>query len=198
MATKLSAARTTATAGIYCGLLYGAHAERIHTFLNFDPENFDEGGDVLPDTLPQGTLFLPMPSSQTVSDQRRWIISLPPGGDIVLDDGAKRAVLDRKSVLPVGIKEVTGSFLRGDAVRILAENGDQLARATVNFSAEELDKIKGHRSSQFKGVLGYECSAEACHRGNIILMQSDVAAPDPRPSGLGDRTLSTDSLQSYS
>mmetsp|Transcript_5113 Transcript_5113/g.11314 ORF Transcript_5113/g.11314 Transcript_5113/m.11314 type:complete len:438 (+) Transcript_5113:141-1454(+) len=161
MATKIVAARTASTAGIPCGLIHGAHSARLHTFLDYEA---DQSGCA----LPEGTYFLAMPAGQTVGDTRRWILSLPTSGELVVDDGAARALSDHKSLLPIGIRKVQGSFLRNEGVKVM-HRGAEVARGIVNFAAEELEKVIGKRSGDFEELLGYTCAPEACHRSNIIL-----------------------------
>mmetsp|Transcript_31400 Transcript_31400/g.46840 ORF Transcript_31400/g.46840 Transcript_31400/m.46840 type:complete len:146 (-) Transcript_31400:101-538(-) len=109
-----------------------------------------------------------MASAQTVGDTRRWILSLPSAGELVVDDGAARAMANHKSLLPAGIRKVGGRFLRNECVRLI-HRGSDIARAIVNFSTEEMEKLQGHQSSEFEDLLGYPGCAEACHRDNIIM-----------------------------
>merc|ERR1719316_1116132 len=121
MATKLVAARTAVAAGMRCGLLHGAYPERIRSFLAGRPE---EGNA-------EGTYFEAMHVSQTMRDQRRWILSLPVNGDVFLDEGAVNAVQKKGNLLAVGVKDVktTSGFLSGDCIRLLQEDGKEIARA---------------------------------------------------------------------
>merc|ERR1712113_434731 len=107
-------------------------------------------------------------ATQRVSQTRRWIVSLPIAGELMLDDGAAGAISNHKSLLPAGIRDVRGRFIRNESVR-LKHYGTEIARAIVNFTAEELQKIKGRQSADFEELLGYPCNPEACHRDNIIL-----------------------------
>jgi len=162
MATKIVAARIASTAGIPCGLIHGAHPARLHGFLDY--VNAAEGSEV---PLPEGTYFAAMEAKQ-IGETRRWILSLPCAGELALDDGAAEAMANHKSLLPVGLRKVSGRFLRNECVRLL-HRGTEVARALVNLSAEELEKVRGRQSSEFEDLLGYPCCAEACHRDNIIL-----------------------------
>lgn len=164
MSTKIVAARTASTAGIPCGLINGAHSQRLHTFLAY------LGGAVVDEDvpLPEGTYFMAMDAAQTVGETRRWILSLPSSGELLLDDGAAKAIANHKSLLPAGIRKVSGGFLRNECVKVM-HRGTEVARAIVNFNAEEMVKIRGHQSAEFEELLGYPGSAEACHRDNIIL-----------------------------
>jgi len=160
MATKLMAGRTASAAGIRCGLINGAHVDRMQTFLKYDADSPES-------PLPEGTYFMAM--NRNLNANRAWILSLPASGELVIDDGAARALAENKSLLPVGILKVTGQFLSGEAVKI-CHRSNEVARATVNFTSDELTKIKQRNSSEFEEILGYTCCAEACYRGATILM----------------------------
>jgi len=167
MATKVVAARTVSCAGIPCGLINGSKPWRLLSFLShvFDE---DRPSDCEERPLPEGTLFLAMQVTQSITDVRRWILSLPVSGEVVVNDGAAKAIAERKSLMPAGIVSVTGSFLRHECVKLLHE-GNDIARALVEFSSDELAKVVGRNSSDFEVILGYSTGPEACHRKNIIL-----------------------------
>jgi glutamate 5-kinase len=167
MATKLVAARTAVAAGIRCGILHGEHPERIHSFLGEEQPDHD--------TI-EGTYFDAMTVAQTMHDQRRWILSLPPCGDLLLNDGAAKAVRKQKNLLAEGIKEVRTSsgFLRGDCVRLLQQDGKEIARAISNFAAREVQMIRGLHNDEIEGVVGQDCEPDVCFRGNIVFTEPDV------------------------
>lgn len=169
METKLVAARTAVAAGIHCGLLHGAFPERIHSFLVADPE---EG-------TTDGTYFQAMPASHTMCDQRRWILSLPFQGELILDDGAVNAVQKEGNLLAVGIKEVKtdAGFLSGDCIRLLQQDGKEIARATSNFSSEDIQKILGLENDAIDGVIDHVGEPEVCFHSNIVITE-----PEPEPS----------------
>jgi len=166
MTTKLLAARTASVSGIPCVLLNSGFPKRLLDHLEFEPS--DAGTS---EPASDGTYFMAMDASQTVHDTRRWILSLPAAGELVLDDGAARALGNKKSLLPAGIRDVQGSFLRNEAVKLIHQ-GNEIARGIVNYTSEELSKVKGLSSGKFEDALGYNPGAEACHRSNIILTTS--------------------------
>eukprot|EP00927_Polykrikos_kofoidii_P080956 TRINITY_DN78006_c0_g1_i1.p1 TRINITY_DN78006_c0_g1~~TRINITY_DN78006_c0_g1_i1.p1 ORF type:complete len:443 (-),score=79.09 TRINITY_DN78006_c0_g1_i1:41-1369(-) len=168
MMTKLLAARTASSAGIPCGLINGQEPQRMLAFLEFDYTDSATDNDP---TMPMGTYFMGMDVTQNVSDTRRWILSLPIGGDIVIDDGAAIALANKKSLLPAGIISITGDFMRNEAIR-LVYLGQEVARSIANFDACEMNKILGHHSSEFEDLLGFACNPEACHRSNVLLIAS--------------------------
>merc|ERR1712048_909099 len=181
MVTKIMAARTTSSAGIPCCLINGKHPQRIFKFLNYDygsvtvePVTKEGGGVAKEDAVgdaPEGTYFQALETTQKVGDTRRWIFSLPVAGELVIDDGAAKALANRKSLLPAGIVAVKNRFLRDEAVKLIHQ-GAEIARGLVNFESDELSKIRGQHSSDFERILGYSCSAEAMHRDNVILTAS--------------------------
>lgn len=120
--------------------------------------------------LNEGTIFLPQ--SDKMSGRKRWIaFSLPYRGTIKVDSGAGLALTKRgKSLLPSGIIGVSGDFEFGDAVRCVDENDREFARGLTNYSAEEVDLIKGKRTDQIETVLGYRYYDEVIHRDNLVLL----------------------------
>ncbi|CAE7247181.1 unnamed protein product [Symbiodinium sp. CCMP2592] len=167
MATKILAARTASVSGIPCVLLNSSFPKRLLGLLDFAPP---EAPDEV--KLPEeATYFMAMDCAQTVHDTRRWIVSLPVAGELTLDDGAARALGAKKSLLPAGVRQVQGTFMRNEAVR-LCHAGSEVARGIVNFSSEQLSRILGKSSHEFEDLLGFSTCTEAIYRGNIILTTS--------------------------
>jgi len=193
MSTKIVAARTATAAGIACGLINGAHSSRLHGMLEFiyQPE---ENGQCQRD-LPEGTYFKAMKVAQTVGDTRRWILSLPCAGELVLDDGAARAMANKKSLLPARSLSVRGSFHCNESVK-LVHRDLEVARAVATLSSEELSKIRGRNSAEFEEILGYPVKVEACHRDNIILTVTAETLQQARSPSKGTvrRTKSSNSI----
>jgi glutamate 5-kinase len=89
----------------------------------------------------------------------------------VLDDGAVQALTGgHKSLLPVGVKVVQGSFRRGEMVVCVAPDGREIARGLANYSALEAQKIIGQSSDVIERLLGYMAEPELVHRDNLILV----------------------------
>lgn len=190
MATKILAARTVSTAGIRCGMINGEFVERVNSFLRHKEGESDS-------PLPEGTYFKAMTPTNNVSDQRRWILSLPVNGVLTIDDGAARAIANHKSLLPVGILKVEGKFIRNEAVR-LVHRGRDVARALACHSSDELGQVRGKRTAEFEDILGYPLEAEASNRSHIIItvavesLQSfDVVGKLPGSSGAPPRARSS-------
>lgn len=119
----------------------------------------------------EGTLFLPE-KQRRLSSRKRWIAFGKSGkqNKIVIDEGAKKALLEKgKSLLPVGIKNCCGKFEQGDVVTVVDENDSAIAKGLTNFSCEEVDKIKGLKSTEIEETLGYKHYDEVIHRDNMII-----------------------------
>ena len=117
-----------------------------------------------------GTLILP--KGEALSSRKHWIAFNPkPKGDVIVDDGAKKAVVQKgKSLLPSGVVKIRGNFERGDLVTCLGPRGREFARGLVNYSAKELEKIRGLRSNQIESTLGYKYSDEVIHRDDLVVL----------------------------
>jgi len=119
---------------------------------------------------PVGTFFLPQ--AEKMQSRKHWIAYvLRPQGYLVLDRGACKALLQGgKSLLPSGILEVRGNFRVGAAVQCLDEQDNAIAAGLSNYSASDLVKIKGLKTSDIEKVLGYKDSDEIIHRDNLVLL----------------------------
>ncbi|MHB1092652.1 glutamate 5-kinase [Thiobacillus sp.] len=104
--------------------------------------------------------------------RRQWLADhLQLRGGVVLDDGAVRAVREHgKSLLPVGVKGITGDFERGEVVAIVDVEGYEIARGLINYGAGEARRIAGKPSSAIEAELGYMDEPEMIHRDNLVLM----------------------------
>jgi glutamate 5-kinase len=108
-----------------------------------------------------------------LENRKRWILAGPtPAGRLIVDEGAAQAVRDHgRSLLPAGIVAVEGEFGRGDTVRIAAAaRPDELARGITRYDSRELDLIRGCRSHEIAGRLGYAYGPVAVHRNDLILL----------------------------
>jgi glutamate 5-kinase len=119
-----------------------------------------------------GTLFLPR-KCRRLSARERWIAFGKIGGGrkLILDKGACEALVSRgKSLLAVGISKVVGDFKRGDVVQVCNQSDELLGKGLVNYSSEEIRKIKGSKSSEIQKILGYMDYDEVVHRDNFVLL----------------------------
>ncbi|HEY8345634.1 MAG TPA: glutamate 5-kinase [Bacillota bacterium] len=157
MITKLEAARIAMHSGIIMLLVSGEEPEIIDEIIN---------GRGLENTL--GTIFLP--GNGRLHQRERWIaFAGQPQGEIRIDQGAVTALVNRKkSLLPSGIIAVHGSFGPGDLVRILAPDGTEVARGLTNFSAEEVRRIMGEKTTSISEILGSKSYDEVVHRNNLV------------------------------
>ncbi|MFP4104935.1 MAG: glutamate 5-kinase [Phycisphaerae bacterium] len=117
-----------------------------------------------------GTVLFP--ARQKLSSRRRWIgAASRPQGKLTLDAGAVRAITQRgKSLLPSGITEVIGKFQKGATVSLIDADGTSVARGLSNYSADQVRRIKGLRTSQVARTLGDKPYDEVVHRDNMVLL----------------------------
>jgi len=101
--------------------------------------------------------------------RKKWIISsIFPKGELVIDDGAKKALLNGKSLLAAGIKKVSGKFNKGDHIKILDVKRKEFARGLSSFSSEEVYKIMGCHSNEIEKILGYISKSEVVHKDDMV------------------------------
>jgi glutamate 5-kinase len=157
MATKLKAARQAARAGISVIIARGRDPEALAAVL--DPER------------ETGTLILP--AQHRLRGRKHWIAyALWPVGTLGLDRGAADALRKRgRSLLPSGIRDVSGEFTSGDCVSLLDQEGIEFGRGLVNYPAIDVVKVKGLRSDEIARVLGYKVADEIIHRDNFVLIE---------------------------
>jgi len=117
-----------------------------------------------------GTLLLP--DQDRLAARKQWLAGhLQHAGRLVLDAGAVRALREGgRSLLPVGVRQVEGSFLRGEAVACVDEQGRQVAVGLVNYGADEAARIAGQPSERIEALLGYADAPELIHRDNMVLV----------------------------
>ena len=113
------------------------------------------------------TWFLPKVSK--LDARKKWIISsISPKGELIIDDGAKKALMKGKSLLAAGIKNVLGKFNKGDHIKIIDRDQKEYARGLSSFSSDEILKIKGHHSNEIKELLGYISKSEVVHKDDMV------------------------------
>jgi glutamate 5-kinase len=117
-----------------------------------------------------GTLFLPR--QKGLPSRKHWIAhALKPKGKIVVDDGAKRALVENgKSLLPSGILRVEGRFGVGDMVSCTGLDGAEIARGLTNYHSHEIEQIQGRKTHEIKSILSYKSYDEVIHRDNLVLV----------------------------
>jgi glutamate 5-kinase len=152
MVTKLVAAKIALAAGCRMAIAMGKHDNPL--------AKLADGG--------RATWFVPQAEPKTA--RKRWIAgALLPVGSLTVDDGALKALLAGKSLLPAGVVAVDGSFERGDPVVVRAGDGRELGRGLSAYSAEDARRIRGHKSGEIERLLGYRGRDEMIHRDDLVL-----------------------------
>ena len=114
------------------------------------------------------TLFVS--DASPVASRKRWIQgALVPSGKLYIDAGAAAALNTGRSLLPAGVRRVEGNFTRGDAVRILTEDGAEIGLGLVAYDAADARKIAGRKSSEIAAILGFGGRDEIIHRDDLVL-----------------------------
>lgn len=154
--TKVAAAEEAAIAGIPTIISSGLASRPLSRIFSSDEV--------------AGTLILPEPNRLT--HRKHWIaFNLKPAGDVIVDAGAYEALSRKgKSLLPSGLKDIRGAFGVGECVRCLDTQGREFARGLVNYSAHELNQIKGLHTSKIEKILGYKAYDEIIHRDDLVLL----------------------------
>ncbi len=155
MYTKILAAKQTMSFGIPTLVVNG--------FDDSIADKIFEGKSV-------GTLF--WAGREKIKKRKHWIVhTLKPAGKITIDSGAEKAILSRgKSLLPAGVIKVEGKFEFGNAVRILGEDGKEIARGLVNYNFRDLDSIMGMRTNAVKKIFEDNFYNEVIHRDDLTLL----------------------------
>lgn len=155
MITKVKAAKLAARSGAHT-VIAGGRLDNVITRAC--------GGENI------GTLLVADQPQQQA--RKRWLAGqLQARGELMLDAGAVQVISQQgKSLLPVGVKLVRGEFVRGDMVRCLTEDGREIARGLVNYSAADAKKIIGKSTEQIEMLLGYKDDDELIHRDNLALL----------------------------
>ncbi len=101
--------------------------------------------------------------------RKKWIISsISPRGELIIDEGAKKALKNGKSLLAAGIKKVSGKFTKGDHIKILDNKKKEFARGLSSFSSQEITKIMGCHSKEIQKILGYVSKSEVVHKDDMV------------------------------
>lgn len=114
-----------------------------------------------------------VPSSIKLKSRKKWIGMGPrSSGRLFLDSGAANAIINnRKSLLPSGVLKIEGSFQKGQQVICIRESDNSpIARGLISYSSDEINQIKGRKSSEIEKILGYKYSDEIINRDNMVLI----------------------------
>lgn len=156
MLTKLQAAKNAMSAGIALVIANGENLEVLRRIMKGEPA---------------GTLFVPRENHLRFRNQ--WLaFGSKISGQLIVDDGLAKALRQKGScsILPVGITRVEGNFDSGDTVSVLDQEGHELARGMTNYSAEDLELIKGCKTGQIEEKIGYKHYDEVIHRDNLVVL----------------------------
>jgi glutamate 5-kinase len=155
MLTKVHAARRAARSGAHTVIASGRETDVLVRLAR---------GERIGTLLTAGTVPL--------AARKQWLADhLTLTGRVRLDEGAVRALVrDGKSLLPIGVVEVSGDFERGEVVGCLDPRGREVARGLVNYSAAEARRIMRRPSAEIEALLGYVDEPELIHRDNLVLL----------------------------
>lgn len=154
MITKVLAAKRAAGSGASTVIAWGREADVLLRLA---------GGERI------GTLLVA--STAKLAARKQWMADhLQLRGAVTVDDGAVKKLRDEgKSLLPIGVVEVQGEFIRGDVIAVRDAHGQEIARGLANYAAPEARLIARKPSSQIEGLLGYANEPELIHRDNLVL-----------------------------
>ncbi|AEV30932.1 glutamate 5-kinase [Sphaerochaeta pleomorpha str. Grapes] len=136
MKTKLLAAKIAAVGG--CGSIIASGYEKNSLVRLLEGE-------------PLGSYIHPL---QRISQRARWILNNSHLGSVTVDDGAKKALYDHKSLLPKGIVKVSGVFGQGDVIQVCSEDGKPFAKAVPYYNSTDIALLAGHKSKDIEEILG--------------------------------------------
>jgi glutamate 5-kinase len=154
MVTKLQAVDLARRSGAHCVIAQGTESNVLLRIAE---------GEKL------GTHFLP--SATSVESRKRYILSgRQAPGELAVDAGAAVALYKGASLLPIGLVSVNGDFDRGDTVRVVSQNGTEIARGIVNYDSRDLVRIVRCSSDEIESILGYHFGDEAIHHNDLVLL----------------------------
>ena len=154
MQTKIAAAKIAIGAGCHLCISQGSVEHPLH--------RIEEGA--------RCTWFVP--TSTPLATRKQWIAgTLKPAGAISIDDGAVRALMGGKSLLPAGVTRAVGRFERGDTVSIVGPDGSEIGRGICAYSDVDAARIIGRKSADIEKVLGFRGRDEIVHRDDLVLLR---------------------------
>ena len=157
MPTKLDAARLVTTSGIAMSICRGKDPDVVVRAARGEPV---------------GTYF--RPASSKLEARKRWMLSClgdSGWGQVVVDQGAVSALRNNSvSLLPAGVRDVVGSFERGDIIYISDFEEQHIACGIANYASGDVARIQGLRSDRIVDTLGYHYGQEVVHRNNLVLL----------------------------
>lgn len=155
METKIKAARIATFAGCNMAIISNEDVHKISNLIN---------GEKV------GTLFI---SDKAMHSKEHWMVyNAYAKGSIIIDDGAKKALLDRKSLLPKGIINVNGIFEENSVVFIADINNNIIGKGITNFSSRDIINVIGKHSNEAKKILNTD-KEEIIHANLLVLIEGE-------------------------
>ena len=153
MKSKLTAARIATESGVHMMIGKGTEPHALKAIC---------------DGTARATVFLA--SGQPLTARKRWILAhVTSKGTLHLDEGARKALLDGRSLLPAGVKNIEGDFARGDAVRLLGPDGQSVGVGLSTYDFHDAARLIGRNSTEIAGILGYSYGDELIHRDDLVI-----------------------------
>ncbi|MEM7733030.1 MAG: glutamate 5-kinase [Pseudomonadota bacterium] len=150
MKTKIMAAKTATAAGCDMVITEGSVLNPLEKLTNGAPSTwFSAQGD---------------PRQK----RKQWIASMKPKGRVHVDAGAEKALIGGGSLLPAGVSRVDGGFMRGDMVEVISDSGHVLGQGLARYDATDAALIKGLKTKEIEGVLGYPSRGPLIHRDDLV------------------------------
>jgi glutamate 5-kinase len=154
MTTKIMAAKIAVSAGCHMCIAAGHHKHPVRRI----------------EEAARCTWFVS--TATPITARKQWIAgTLRPAGAIAVDAGAMRALLDGKSLLPVGVIRSLGRFDRGDTVSVMGPDGAEIARGIIAYSDTDAARIMGRKSSEIESILGFRGRDEMIHRDDLVILR---------------------------
>ena len=108
------------------------------------------------------------------SNRKQWLLNhLHTSGSIIVDQGALKALINNKSLLPAGVLEIKGHFKRGDVISILSEKNIKLGIGIIAYDSSDAKRIIGKNSNDIKDILGYEGRDELIHKDDLVKVNNE-------------------------
>ncbi|MBI5568288.1 MAG: glutamate 5-kinase [Chloroflexi bacterium] len=116
-----------------------------------------------------GTWFQPVVTA--IESRKRYILAGGRAtGHVRVDDGAQHALQHGRSLLPVGVTDVSGDFDRGDTIQVINSSGREIARGLTNYNSIDLARLRGRQSVEIEAILGYTYGDEVIHRNDLVVL----------------------------
>lgn len=156
MTSKLRAARAMLSAGIPMVICHGRQEDVVVRVVH--------GESV-------GTLFASEQAGSHSNGRKLWIgLAEVPRGSVVVDDGARNAILGNgASLLPVGIRSTNGTYRAGDVVSIVDGHGIEIARGVSRYDSEDMTRVRGLKLDVIERFMPHKSGQPAVHRDEMLV-----------------------------